>query len=581
MDHLETPINITLPPGMDPCILGFTNGTYPNGTKGLGNFKFGHYNPADPEWELCQLHNDYYYNQTKYGLYTTYFLVVAFALAGFFHAFNWLDSYGRLRGSSFGIKMLRVPRAAWRALSYGQIHSYLPTNGTALFLAIAWSFMSAYCWGIRPYYRPPNYGSSPLGLRSEFIATALVPWIYLLPMKHNVLRSLTRLTIETAQTLHKWFGWFCLFFSLVHTIAQTIRALRQAPWTYTYAHNVYYRTGFAALGPLTWLCFLSIPWVRHRFYETFYILHLVGALLFVVFMYLHLDNDLGSWSYMHATVVLWGSALGYRLLLVAHNGLHAPRAVVKPLDESTTLVEIPTKSGFKWSAGQFYWIRFFSIRPLSSHPFTVASLPTDGHLAFIVRTMSGFTKRLPNSKVTAPSRVWLDGPYGTVATKNFYACSSVLFVAGGSGATFVVPLMIDIIQKKKAEQSLCQKIHLVWTAKCQTEFTWYLPQLRALLEDGDDVEVSLHITQSQEEHDIGADTKVVDTQWVPAVGRPNIESLVHGQANTVAGKTGIVVCGPEGMVIDTRNAVAGVQLDVLSRRVLADEVELISELFTL
>lgn len=242
----------------------------------------------------------------------------------------------------------------------------------------------------------------------------------------------------------------------------------------------------AALGPLIWLCFLSIPWVRHRFYETFYILHLLGAfcmfipyslsptafqphiyLVFIIFMYIHLANDLGSWSYMHAAVVLWGSALGYRLCIIAYNGFHSPRATLKPLDDSATLIEISAKSGLKWSAGQFYLIRFFKLRPFSSHPFTVASLQTEGHFAFIVRTASGFTNRLSTSIATAPgpSRIWLDGPYGAVATKNFYSCSSVLFIAGGTGATFAVPLMMDLIQKKKTGQSLCRKVHLVWTVK--------------------------------------------------------------------------------------------------------------------
>lgn len=53
------------PGGSSSCNLCDLDGTYPNGTKGLGNFKFGHYNPADSEWELCQLHNDYYHNQPK------------------------------------------------------------------------------------------------------------------------------------------------------------------------------------------------------------------------------------------------------------------------------------------------------------------------------------------------------------------------------------------------------------------------------------------------------------------------------------------------------------------------------------
>ena len=182
-------------------------------------------------------------------------------------------------------------------------------------------------------------------------------------------------------------------------------------------------------------------------------------------MYLHLLNDLETWSYMHATVVLWGTALLYRIGVIMYNGL--PRATLKDLDDDATLIEITAKNRLRWSAGQFYFIRFVnaSLQPWSSHPFTVASTKNDGHLSFIVRRMSGFTKRLSISNKTEPVRVLLDGPYGAVTTKSFYACTSVLFIAGGSGVTFVVPLMMDLLQKKKAGSSLCQKIHFVWAVK--------------------------------------------------------------------------------------------------------------------
>lgn len=60
----------------------------------------------------------------------------------------------------------------------------------------------------------------------------------------------------------------------------------------------------------------------------------------------------------------------------------------------------------------------------------------------------------------------------SLARASTYACSSVLFVADGSGATFVVPLLVDLVQKAKAKagESLCKRIHLVWAAKHRREF---------------------------------------------------------------------------------------------------------------
>lgn len=87
------------------------------------------------------------------------------------------------------------------------------------------------CFGIRPYYRAPNYGSPPLGLQSEWIATALIPWVFLLSSKRNLIAALTGLSLESLQSLHKLVSWNCLFFALVHTIAMINQALKQAPWS--------------------------------------------------------------------------------------------------------------------------------------------------------------------------------------------------------------------------------------------------------------------------------------------------------------------------------------------------------------
>ena len=131
-------------------------------------------------------------------------------------------------------------------------------------------------------------------------------------------------------------------------------------------------------------------------------------------------------------------------------------------------------------------------------------------------------------------------------------------------------------------------------------FSWYLPQLQDLIED-DIVDVSLHVTQSGKEEEVGGDSKGSDAPLSPMTGRPHISSLLYEHADAVAGKMGVVgklsclsirlkglapdtlliVCGPEGMVIDTRNAAAGVELAIFSKSVLADELELFSEVFNL
>ena len=136
---------------------------------------------------------------------------------------------------------IRKPKALWRAVSYGQIHPLLPTNGTFAFILITFIFTMVLTWGIRPYYRPPNWGSAPLALRSEFFATAVIPWIILFSLKRNPLRMLSGITTEVGQDLHKWFGWGCLFYSLIHTISESLAgASSLSPWSVQMAKVKFY-----------------------------------------------------------------------------------------------------------------------------------------------------------------------------------------------------------------------------------------------------------------------------------------------------------------------------------------------------
>lgn len=43
-----------------------------------------------------------------------------------------------------------------------RLHTKLPTTGTLLVSLGLLVFGNVVCFAIRPYYRPPNFGSSPL-----------------------------------------------------------------------------------------------------------------------------------------------------------------------------------------------------------------------------------------------------------------------------------------------------------------------------------------------------------------------------------------------------------------------------------
>lgn len=53
------------------------------------------------------------------------------------------------------------------------------------------------------------------------------------------------------------------------------------------------------------LVVLSIPYLRHRFYEAFYHLHILLAISYVGLMFWHSGNLGDSWAYLWATIAVW------------------------------------------------------------------------------------------------------------------------------------------------------------------------------------------------------------------------------------------------------------------------------------
>lgn len=111
-----------------------------------------------------------------------------------------------------------------------------------------------------------------------------------------------------------------------------------------------------------------------------------------------------------------------------------------------------------WKAGQHAYIVMPSVSafPFEAHPFTISSIsdPIDGtapsgenDLVFLIRGMNGFTKRLrehTDSKGQGSVACLVDGPYGYPPDLTTFDTS--IFIAGGSGITYTLPLLLDAVR---------------------------------------------------------------------------------------------------------------------------------------
>ncbi|EPE02372.1 metalloreductase fre8 [Ophiostoma piceae UAMH 11346] len=175
----------------------------------------------------------------------------------------------------------------------------------------------------------------------------------------------------------------------------------------------------------------------------------------------------------------------------------------------------------------------------------------------------------------------LEGPYGTTAyfpTLTPQNYDRVLLVAGGVGATFIVPLYRSIVEEAAAASASSvstsqggapafspMKVDLVWSVRGAGDATWAVvsgdSSERSLLQDKN---VRIFLTGNNSSTSTG-DVELSSLRRNTSNGfassaqqRPDLRQIVddafrHGNEERVA----VLVCGPEAMVQELRQAVAG------------------------
>ncbi|GAA5828049.1 hypothetical protein JCM11251_005710 [Rhodosporidiobolus azoricus] len=639
------------------CWLGNHNGTFPNGTTGGGTWtEFGHYSPTMSEMMACQAANGSWSESVKYGYWIAYVLIAYFAVTA---AWTHFSAWNNLNRSIGLLPVLYIPlklKALIRSLDMPRPDSRLPVVGAQLVSLGLLLSCCVVCFAIFPYYRPPNFGSAPLGLRSEWIATALIVFIVATAVKRNALGFLTGLPYPRLLDLHKTISWVSFFGAIVHTVSMIVRANAQQPWSYTWKTQPL-NYGWAAWGALismAWLCTMSLGPIRRFSHEFFYVFHMSGVLLFIVFMYYHCDQLLGSWAWLHAAVVVLGAATLYRFIVTAwHTAafFRPQRASVNVVADGALLVKVDVGT-MSWQAGDHVYLRFgsFNLFPWQSHPFTIANLPQSSYaqlalatddrngedlekrtspspprgvptlssspsssslinneMHFVLRPHSGFTSRLFRLAPMYDIPVYIDGPYSShpSALSSLTSSDSAVLVAGGTGASFVLPLLLQGLRQEGGGR--LRRVELVWAVRKAECFEWYKDTIDRIVllgkEYSVDINIRMHLSRSTptdgngekkvvEEDDIEAGPSSFSTATIPPYvevcnGRVDGAAAVE-IAITVAGKGGakcvaVISCGPPTLALAVRNVAAKAQLAILKGKFpggAVEEVELVEELFS-
>ena len=311
---------------------------------------------------------------------------------------------------------------------------------------------------------------------------------------------------------------------------------------------------------LVGLVAFSIPWIRHRFYESFYWMHGALSVCYLGLCFWHFGNIGDSWTYLYATVGIWLFGLLGRMFWKNQ----AFRVDTKwPSSFPTTIrsvaggiirVDVYLPPHLSWQPGQHFYLRFPFLSPLDNHPFTIANIPqqilekaseeTAQKATFLARPHGGFTRKLASyaqAQVNADivqASVWLERPYGGITRNVERRCDNLILIAGGSGITACLSWLLHCTRAMSAGEGALQRVKLIWIVREREHVQWITEELdsaKAMINGDERLELTFYVTRSNAEPTGVEESKAAATK-TDASGcvmyRPSIAAILPGLLGT-------------------------------------------------
>ncbi|KAI5804891.1 FAD-binding domain-containing protein [Geopyxis carbonaria] len=391
--------------------------------------------------------------------------------------------------------------------------SHLPPTGHLLLLAVNFTLLLTMVFYDLDPRSPSNW--EMIAVRAGWMSLAQLPLVFLMAGKANLVAAVTGSSYERLNWLHRAVAR-CMFITVLIHLSFFLRSWARYDYIATkFSTDENPRDGLGAFCVLLWLLLSSVAPVRGWRYEVFVAQHLVSAAGFLYAVWNHVPVPgriymwvpAGLWVFDRVVRAAW---LAYNNLAIFHaarpnhrrsSSLFTCRAVFTPLPDAATRVTIANPP-FSWTPGQHAFLSCPTLAPLQSHPFTITSLPSDGVLEFVIRAHSGGTRQIhthatsllpPHSSESKP--VLIDGPYGRLRPLEQF--DTVVLFAGSTGASFVLPLLRDLVRHRSAGAAVVtRRVRLVWVVKRRGQVAWFAAALQNALTHsaGISVDASIYVT---------------------------------------------------------------------------------------
>jgi len=341
--------------------------------------------------------------------------------------------------------------------------------------------------------------------------------------------------------------------------------------------------GIVAFSLLTIIATTSLASIRKWNYRVFFLLHLFIGVAILPLLFFHASQ--------------------LRLYLIEAGALFVVDIICRKLETVTgfaTITKVPhTKlvklkiplptsklARFRAAPGQHVYLNIPpestppnksspSIQDTLYNPFTVADVSATD-ITLVLRALNGPTTKALETLASlhkAKPPINIEGPYGSA--RNFPHLASkydrFLLVAGGVGATFILPIYRDLCDQLETEAKSPDHIKLIWSMRSAAEASWAVtdPDSTYSLENDENAKIYLtrssSDSQDHEDDPLPADGSVEMDELVPAEEpihasggreRPDLRKIVdetfrHGNSERVA----VLVCGPAQMARELRRHV--------------------------
>jgi hypothetical protein len=320
---------------------------------------------------------------------------------------------------------------------------------------------------------------------------------------YSPIQFLTRLSHEHLKAAHQILGRIVFLLFILHAVfyfvffaMSGVLVKRLKDWDVIF--------GLVCVVLFAAISTTALGFIRRRNYRVFYISHIAIANFLIVPMFLHVS---------HIRIYVYE--------IIAVNALHIIfRAVCLKMYQGTVrllpgtnLVQIrvplpSNSSALKWHPGQHVYLgrpwgkakrpSYFDqwLMVNKSNPFTVASIPSkDKELLLVARTLNGNTAHLaslarslaqggsglpmlPTATGDIPILpLALEGPYGaSTQLPDLSDYDRVLLVAGGVGATFIMPIYRSIMDAHDLSTPGGTQIRFVWAVQKLADTQWAFPE---------------------------------------------------------------------------------------------------------